>query len=211
MAFNRLCLLTSFLCAASLMAGCDGGELAGNPDDQPQILSVRFIEGSTERTSSASGEEMTLVTGVAGPNNACRDRSFTVLRNSYAVAVYISVPNTQAPLDVDAFLTLQSRSSILELDPVQVSGISDRRTVYNKPGSAKGVIRVVVQMSNLGGGDSSGSTALCTGASGQARYTYGMQVVVVDPRESTGDSLSLPITFTDNTGSFCKASNVLCP
>lgn len=208
--------LTAALFTATLLAttltvglGCKDGELADNEDDHPQIVSVRIIEGETERDTEAPGQQILAIESVTGPENSCRTGTTAITVKGFALAIYMMVPNTQEELNIDAFLTLVAHNGNFPADPAQIVTVSRPTVIYNQPGSARGLIRALARIEFSEVGNFSGGTTLCDG-SGPVFYDYSVQAVVLD-REFRGDSATFPLELVDNTANFCKASTDLCP
>lgn len=193
------------------LVGCDGGEILNNPDDRPEILSVRIIKDTEESTLDASGQQVSFINSVGGPEGACKARTNSITISSMAFAIYIAVPNTQADLDFEAFLSLASSNGVFDANPASLALIGRPTVVYNTPGSAEGVIKLIVEVNfrldQLG--NSAGSAELCSGTSSAAVYNYVVQVVVLD-EDFRGDSSSFPLALVDDTATLCKTNVSLC-
>jgi|GEM_PF-6522575 len=148
---NTILILIAVLGLATLvsagLAGCKDGELADNSDNRPKIISIQFVEGGSERETSAAGQQVNMVDSVVGPRDSCRTGDLDTIMNDIKVAIYLQVPNTQAELDIDAFLSLVAPKGLFERNPATITTVSRPVVQFNTPGSAEGVIRCEVQLS----------------------------------------------------------------
>jgi hypothetical protein len=126
-----------------------------------------------------------------------------------ALAIYVAVPNTQADLDIDAFLDLASSNGVFPADPASFTLIGPPTVVYNNLGSASGVIKCIAEvkfkLDEIG--NSAGSPDLC--GSSPAVYNYVVQIVITD-KDFRGDSLTFPLALVDDTSVLCSANASLC-
>jgi len=191
----RTHFLVALIALPVLGLGCQSDSLVHSSEESPEILTVHAVLNGTDTEQSISGGVLDLIASVTGGTSSCLEGKEVVLKNAVRYDVFVQVPNTKSPLTVVGTF---SPTGGAPSGPV-VSFALDPTVVYNKPGSAQGVIKIPLRISEI---PTIGGAGVDVCGIGVLQYQYEFSVSVTD-RDGRTDAANFPVAFSDTTSARC--------